>query len=375
MSLSAEGDVRCSNACTRAGIALLLLSAVCLGMIEPLDKTRELSALITYTSARLVLHHELERLKDDVAWRGLMASPSGKQASTSWTLDKLLDYTFLYSPPPATPPPERPKSPSIRIEPKPPKPGLKNAPPAVPSNLRVGVQVPIEPLHNLVDALDHLGNGETLSLARRYSTLANVTILSWARLRYRFLLDAIARQNPGAIVLPKKGDVGPAVVPSVSRDEQVRSFTYPQLVELANLGAPKSGDLDALIKEQRSVTLPSVGVPIGLLPSTTILGFAILVAFGYFWLYYAEARCSPRFPAEGTLFGVFARTRTRRILFFWLTILPLTATAAIAVKSFWVNSLWIRYGNRIVVVLVAVVTVLVWLQGRLPSLRADADVD
>src|SRR2546428_5787774 len=134
---TAEHDVRCSNACTRAGIALLLLAAVSVGMIQQLAKTRQLNGLLKYTSARLIMNEELERLKHDVAWTALMASGLAAQAQTSWTLNKLIAYTDKRSL-------TLQDSQSSTLEQKGATPG-PNSPPAAPTNLTVTTTVRIEP--------------------------------------------------------------------------------------------------------------------------------------------------------------------------------------------------------------------------------------
>src|SRR2546425_4414923 len=96
--MSDDADVRCSSACTRASIAVLILCAISLSMFKPVDQTQRLDALLKYTSARLILKEELERLEDDAAWRGLMAIEAiAETARNKWNLEKLLDYTFVRS--------------------------------------------------------------------------------------------------------------------------------------------------------------------------------------------------------------------------------------------------------------------------------------
>src|SRR2546422_11776349 len=92
--MATEHDIRCSNACTRAGISVLLLSAVAFGMFVPLERTRNLQSLLTYLSQRLTLKEQVGRLETDVAWGVLMAGNEGERARKDWNLAKMLEYAF-----------------------------------------------------------------------------------------------------------------------------------------------------------------------------------------------------------------------------------------------------------------------------------------
>ena len=50
-----ELDIRCSNSCTRAGLAALFLSAVALMMLQPLTKTKQLNAHLEYLVIRVAM--------------------------------------------------------------------------------------------------------------------------------------------------------------------------------------------------------------------------------------------------------------------------------------------------------------------------------
>jgi hypothetical protein len=89
-------DIRCSNVCTRVGITVLILSAISLVLIKPLDKSRELESLLRYTSARPVLVEEIARLDKDLAWRGLMATGTAEQARKEWNLMNLVNYGYSH---------------------------------------------------------------------------------------------------------------------------------------------------------------------------------------------------------------------------------------------------------------------------------------
>jgi len=327
-------------------------------MFKPFDKTRQLDALLKYMSARLILNEELTRLEDDMVWKALMASPEAAQARMFWTIDKLLTY------------PEESKS--TKVEQKPAAPGSKTSAVLVaPTNLMITTTRRIEPLHRMAAALALLGNDETLTLARRYSARADRTIYDWLSVRTRLLNETFTRDNSKIVDVPAESLAGANLAQNVSRDEQTKrttlKLTFPQLHELTNFAPPALSEAEVLLKEQTSVTLPSLGIPIGLIEGAYIVEVGILLSLIYFWVYYREARRSPQFPAEATLFGVFARTRLTRFVFFCLLTLPPIAGAILAEKSF-----GIAREHVVIAALIGVFAILIQLAGPLPSMGTAA---
>jgi hypothetical protein len=113
-------------------------------------------------------------------------------------------------------------------------------------------------------------------------------------------------------------------------------LTVSDVTEIADFSLPAIAEAESLMEKHASVTLPSLGVPVSLIQATTLVELGILVSLFYFWLYYAEARRSPRFPADTTLFGALLRTRISRFAFFLLLATPPLTAAILAMKSWWV---------------------------------------
>ena len=367
--MATDQDIRCSNACTRAGISILILSAVALGMFTPLDKTRNHQNLLTYLSQRLILKEQVARLDTDVAWRALMAGDTAEQARKDWNLIKLLDYTIEEELKPRYPAPKT--GPSKQ-------PGEQSRPahgaPAAPTNLRMVATRRIEPLHRASEALGELGNGDGLTRARRYSPSADRAIYDWTMLRHDLIREGKARNNPGMVFI--EGNRQPAsflsrfwsvgersFVPTVSRDEMIKTLSVAQLSELANHQSPNMSESETLLKEQASVTLPALGVAVSVFQGSTLVEFGLLLSLAYFWLYYREARVSQKFPSSATLFGGIARSALTRGIFFWSPVIPAIAAAILAKKSFWFSS-----DNAVVAALVVLMAIAIRHPGRVPKL-------
>jgi hypothetical protein len=64
-------DIRCSEACTRAGTFALLLSAIAISLLSPLDSGNNRTALQSYISLRLALKEEVEQMSANPCWQKL----------------------------------------------------------------------------------------------------------------------------------------------------------------------------------------------------------------------------------------------------------------------------------------------------------------
>jgi hypothetical protein len=151
-------------------------------------------------------------------------------------------------------------------------------------------------------------------------------------------------------------------VASYTREELLKNLRLPDLAMLATHEPPTRAHAEALEKEQASITFPSLGVTTGLHPGATLVQFAIIISLAYFWLYYREARQSPRFPVAGTLFGALARTRASRAIFSALLVIPPAAAGMLASKLWWYSR-----ENAAIALMVVVVAVAIRMQGTLPS--------
>ncbi len=333
-------DIRCSNACTRAGLAALVFSAIALLMLQPLQKTRELDALVRYGSSRLALKNAVDRLEEDSAWKYLKHSKPWQKASKDWTLEQFLAYTGPLEPSGFRRPEPKDSVTPSRTQPVPQSSHVLKAPAPV---IELHLERSIMPIWAMAQALQELGDGDVLTLARTYSGEANQSIDAWADLR-----DRLINENRYIGPIIKISETKPPhFVPSYTREDLVKYLTLPQAIELATYQPPSILDLERLVKEQTNVILPSVGVSTRLWLATTFILIGILLPQFYFWLYYREARLSAQFPAPTTLFGVFARTKLTQWIFTCLVAVPPIAAGLLAYWSYWLS-----LGNAFIAALV-----------------------
>jgi len=157
---------------------------------------------------------------------------------------------------------------------------------------------------------------DTLAAARRYSPKYDHAIYEWE----------LVRTGLKSVVLQRR--------PRDTSTDWTAGLTLQEVTMLSDFDAPSIEQLDALLKEKTGVTFLSSGVPLGYPAGATIVQSATLLAFFYFSLFYREARESRTFPADGTLFGAFARSRTTRGVFEGLVLIPAGA-AMYAAFSMW----------------------------------------
>jgi hypothetical protein len=365
-----EHDIRCSNACTRAGIAALLLSVVAIAMLQPLDKRKQLDSVVKYVLLRAVLQEDLNKLDTDQVWKFLKSTELGEQATKEWTLAKLLEYkikddgssSFQYL---------QPSEQNARPVPNPPPQSLKKSsapskdlvPPAAPilSAPVIFIDRSIQPLHSIANALEELGNGEMLTRARQYSHQYDRSIYRWAILRYRIIMESKSKTEHILWAEPEEKSHSERTipyVPNVPREDLLKHLTFLKTAELITHEPPDQSEADALLRDQANLTLPSVGVLVPLAPAATFVEISLVLLAVYFALYYREAKVSASFPAPATLFGVFSRTRLSRGVFSVLLLVPPVAAALLAQKSFWITS-----ANVVPAVLIVLIAYMIRCEG------------
>lgn len=303
-------DIRCSNACTRAGIAILLFTTIAILMLHTMTKAKEFDALGKYASLRLQLKQVIEDLQAEPCWIDLMASDLGNQVLTEWNVSSLMNHKCDSS-----------------VKPK-------NDSPELRSHGGLRIIYSLWEADTIADVLCELGDGKLLTDARAYSFRHSQSILRWENMRDRLLSIGRSTQLklPGYRI-PAKGKAGDRD-PMIPRDELLSYLMIEDIITLASYELPDLVQIELLQKELSLVTLSSIGIPIRLIAATNFIEFALLLSVIYFWLFFREARFSESFPAPGTLFGAFGRTHLSKLLFKVLIALPPIASALLAMRSF-----------------------------------------
>jgi len=323
--MSIEDDIRCSKCCTRAGIAVLVLSALALCTLGPLEKNRSLAELLRYVSIRIEMKEALDQLGADKVWNHLR-NETGESPET-WTVASLLDYkSRSYYPEnladlqkeKKTEPQKNKTETKIKIQ-------SSQKAPAAPQQLRIVTEENILPIHTVAGLLAKLTEFDVLDRARTYSYRYNFSIYAWQMLWYRIQkessLSTATRKYPKT--------VSPWIYSTVY------ALTLQKLKNVVEYNAPTINDLESIYKEQASITIPSIGMPIGLLPATLFLEIGLLLSLFYFWIWFKEGARSDNFPAPGTLFGALATSPLSRAIFLMLIVTAPVSSLLLAIKSYW----------------------------------------
>jgi len=195
-----------------------------------------------------------------------------------------------------------------------------------------------QPLDEIEQALLALGQRDTLTLAR-------------SLFQFRFGWS-IHRWERRAVQLNSRTDANDNR-PQVYDSKNYRFHEHLTLADVKLLAAfeyLEPSIIEQVFTEQTRITLPNAGSPISLGTSTGLVEFGLLVSLIYFWLYQREVRFSPTFPAAGSIFAVFARTRASRNLF----VSFVSAPAWCAVLLAWWSPAYVKavsYALALVVVL------------------------
>lgn len=344
-------DINCSNACIRAGLAALLFSALAISMLQPLIHGNALNAISKYVSWRFALKEALGQLDTDPCWEELTKSGLGDQESKEWGFNFLLEYKC------------EPKQRTSGMKPQVMEPfayswvykdkafkqsfigktdnswiasslinlghSFANAQPATPQGLKI--TVPIFPIHEVVDLLSELGDGQVLMLARSFSYRYDLSIYKWETLRHTLIIKNESKEIP-VITIPSKGKS--YFVATYSRDKLIKYLTLQDVRSLATYELPDLSEVEFLKKESGRISLPWTATPLGLGSASTFVELAILLSLIHFWLFQREAQYSNFFPAPGTLFGAFNRTQISQMIFLVLIIVPPASAVMLAFRSF-----------------------------------------
>lgn len=183
-----QHDDNCSKACTRSGVAVLVLSAFALSILPSLGKMESHNALLGYISRRITLKEDLTRLQDDPVWKRLKASDPSAE---TWELGKLLSYREDRTPKKSTSESVSPAQQSSktgvvsaeRVSPESPPLEVKEKaiipPPPAPTGLTAHELRGIGPISIIIKTLEELSDGAFLVRAQKYSYRYEIFIYRW----------------------------------------------------------------------------------------------------------------------------------------------------------------------------------------------------
>ena len=369
--MTADGgtlDRTCSAACIKSGITALVFSAFALSLLHPLTQLEGLQALRKYTSSRLALQTALDFLDSDACWKLLRTEPGlekrplvhlEKRTCLTTSDGKLITDTEVaaqakarearereakarHRPAPSSVAPSAPGASGTPAAPGPP------AAPAAPTDLMVGMgSLAIDEIRKPLVAL---GERETLAGATSIFPFRFGWNIYWWQRR---ALDLSRQTTPD-------GKIDEA---NYNFDQ---NLSFNDAKALATFQPLDAGSVEQAILEETRITLPNARASLTLGFSTNLIEFGILLSVLYFWIYQQEARAQSAFPARGTLFGAFSRSRTSLVVLYLLVSTPALCASLLAYHS----PRSVRIGNLLVAV--GVILLCYFIVRGLPRHRSDA---
>lgn len=288
-------NIRCSNACTRAGLTALLLSLLGLWMIPALTKAKELDALLKYVSLRSNLKVMIDELDADSCWQIFTKGKLSQQLSRNWNISRILECRCVLR---LSTPPNQPKA----LEPSCPPPHtgdeqqkrshsdiLQDVPIiATSANLRTGdahaqpvpnpptniqIEMPIWQVYQIADMVAGLGDGKVLALARSFSYRYDSSIYRWVALRDRIFLE---NKYKGAPTVTEHTQTQEHLVPTYARDELLQNLTMENVRKLSAYEYPDLSEIEIVKGEVGQVHMPWLGISVGITSAPTFVEMGLL---------------------------------------------------------------------------------------------------
>ena len=323
--------MRCSAACTRAGLTAILFAAIAIAVLQPLENATARKALRQYVYLRIQLTNALDQLAANPCWMSLSRGKSADQVLKTWDLSTLMGYECQINDSiEESEIKDKPKQTTLAWEPmfKWNPPTVRNGKIGPPQNLRV--VYPLLEIQEVADILTKLGDGAFLTHARLYSDHFNFSIYKWEIFRHSLLMQ---KQSKGVvIVIPSKEVIRQD--PSFPRNELLRHLTLENVRTLAKYELPILSDAGSSLREKELITLPSIGIPILPESAAIFIELGLLVSLIYFWLYLLEAKRSENFPAPSTIFGVFSNTFITQNIYYIFCTIPAISAILLGIHTF-----------------------------------------
>ena len=334
-------DKFASDACTRSGAFALLLSLVLFALIPYWMRRPTDMALGNYLANRVNLSMYVDGLDDDPVWQKYRASQSNAESmSIAELLDASVELSSSSSAAPQVQPGEKMASgrghrPTVqqhdRNAPKPP--GLVLAPP---TNVTARVFGSIDRIHSIADFLINLNDSDLLTKSRGYSNYFNFSITRWLQKRNGLLYANVFSHNCTltALELPHERQQSPNFVPALDRGVLVRCLTLRDVRELAQFELPTLPEPTQIGEHVgREIEVSPGTLPRDVDTASIVAVGLLFFVMVYFRAYAHEAVSSSLFPAQGTLFGAYCRSRWTLLIFFLALWMPLIASVCVAVAS------------------------------------------
>jgi len=208
--------------------------------------------------------------------------------------------------------------------------------PAAPTGLVVSTAVVIPEIPRILAAFKTLNDSFLLTEARGYSRFYDWSIIRWVN-RRGYLIYRNAVQHGCArneIYMPTKGDVSTSFVPEVNPEVLLDCSTLGDVRELAKFEQTTLTNSDqGRDRVERDIDLSLGALPRQLYPASLVANTLLVFVIVYFAAYAREASSSKGFPAPGTLFRAFSRSRWTLAIMFLALWIPFLASLLLAITS------------------------------------------
>jgi len=224
--------------------------------------------------------------------------------------------------------------------------GVKPLPPTQLSVTVVSVEVGIDELRRLVDAVSKLNDSDTLTHTRQVSNFFDFSVARWVNKRNTLLYRNVINNHctMKQLEVPTKGNKPAQFIPALTQEALLNCLTLRDVRELAKLELPPISNPIELGGRVGSVIDVSPGsLPRDPYSASLVAQGHLLFMLVYFGAFAGEAVSSAGFPAPGTLFGAFGRSYWTRLVFTLALWSPFIACTAVAYYSHkW--PLWVLTG-------------------------------
>ena len=300
-------------------------------MLSPLESGNARIALQNYISLRVALKEEVDQIPADPCWQKLSAQIGGTNVVKDLTLTELGMYECTQT----SPADDSDAEPIISVQAvtspreglhltwEPGEPSKKGLPPNPPVNVRLVNIYPLPYLNPTIKILTELADESMLDAARQYSPKIRNSINSWTMSGFRMHKKILAAQR---VMMLRS-----VIRSGIPSDKDMFEFTLANIEELSNFALPDPVAYEELRVGHPTIQTPGVPLQIQLEAGSVLLEIGILLTGIYFWIFYREARVSSNFPASGTLFAAFRRTRASRVIFTLLIIAPALCSLVLAI--------------------------------------------
>jgi hypothetical protein len=324
-------DGAASDACTRSGAFALLLSLALLSVIPYWWDRQDNVALGRYVALRLTLKTDVDLLDGDVFWQKYKSS---NDAAESAPISSLVKIQVEETPPEANTLvlPRKTIATNRKISP----PTAATGAPAAPIGLRAIVTTQIGELQQIADTISQLDDSDLLTRSRSTSVFYNLGIYRWALKRNSLVnRDLYARAcQPKGIQGSQKGQQREYYVPALGRELLLDCLTLHDIRELADFELPIIPDTTKFgVRGEREVDVSPGALPRDLYLASLFAQVVMICVIVYFNAFVREAVSSRNFPAQGTLFGAFSRSRWTLGAFAVSLSVPFVASTAVAALS------------------------------------------